>query len=60
MPEYDALYRGRTYLPKERDQAVQDIVRERRAACRCLARFAARQIRCCFEDGKTAILLTTC
>ncbi|MEA2622661.1 MAG: hypothetical protein QOH61_1571 [Chloroflexota bacterium] len=32
VPEYEEWYRGRTYLPKERDAALQRTVRERRDA----------------------------
>jgi DNA repair photolyase len=32
VPEYEELYRGRAYLPKDQDGRIQAIVRERRAA----------------------------
>jgi DNA repair photolyase len=32
VPEYEEWYRGRTYLPSDRDAALQKIVRERRDA----------------------------
>jgi DNA repair photolyase len=32
VPEYEALYRGRTYISKDVDAHIQSIVRERRSA----------------------------
>jgi DNA repair photolyase len=32
VPEYESLYRGRAYLPKDIDARIQAVVRERRAA----------------------------